>query len=217
MRNAFYFQINVSDEQTAYAKSLVEYSLENHKVPNIWSATAHENRTAELRLTGTLGEVVFADAYRLARPTRSFGASDGQDLGRDFEVKTADGIKSFDIKTMRRKSNSFFENYILNIPHSQISKANSLTDFYFHISLHTDKSGRFIATFVGYVQKSEILEGKLGTLFRAGTTRTRADGTTFDFTADTYEVLLQDFTTPLVSQHIRNLKGYTEKKIKSRV
>ncbi len=213
MRNAFYFQFDVTDEQTAYAKSLVEYSLENHKVPNIWSKTAHENRTAELRLTGTLGEVVFADAYRLTRPSRSFGAADGQDLGRDFVVKTADGVKSFDIKTMRRITNKFFDNYILNIPHSQILKPNSLTDFYFHVSLHQNPTGKFIATFVGYVRKDEVVRGEIGTLFKAGTTRTRANGTTFDFTTDTYEVLLQDFTTPLVNKYIKNLSGYSEKKI----
>ncbi len=211
-----YFQIDITPEQVEYAKKLVDYSLVNHKVRNIWSDTAHEKRTLELRLTGTLGEVVFADTYRKQRPTRSFGAADGQDFGCDFMLETRSGIKSFDIKTMRRISNVFYDNYILNIPRSQLFRADSLTDYYFHISLHTEKNGKQIATFVGYVAKSDVTNGMIGSLFECGAKRTRANGTCFNFTADTYEILLKDFTPPPVGNSIRNLVGYQELKIRTK-
>jgi hypothetical protein len=35
-RNEFYFSIDVSEEQIAYAQKLVDYSLKHHPVSNIW-------------------------------------------------------------------------------------------------------------------------------------------------------------------------------------
>lgn len=65
-----YFIIEVTAEQQAYAKSLVEYSIANHPVKDIFADDPDgKRRQFEFRYTGTLGEVVFADAYRLQRPS----------------------------------------------------------------------------------------------------------------------------------------------------
>ena len=52
-RNKFYFQISVSDEQKDYAKELVDYSMKNHPISNIWDKEKKE-QTQKLRFTGTL-------------------------------------------------------------------------------------------------------------------------------------------------------------------
>ena len=107
-RNKFYFQISVSDEQKDYAKELVDYSLTNHPISNIWDKEKKE-QTQKLRFTGTLGEIIFADTYKLIRPTRSFGAIDGQDYGKDFQITFKDKTMNFDLKTMHRKTNNFYQ------------------------------------------------------------------------------------------------------------
>lgn len=214
MRNQFYFQVKVTPEQVAYAKQLVEFSMQNHKIPNIWDGTNQENRTVELRFTGSLGEVLFADVYGLDRPTRSFGANDGQDLGRDFQLNVEGELKSFDIKSMRRKNNTFYSDYVLNIPASQLNRHNSLTDYYFHINLHEESPNNFVASFVGYVKKEEITANEIGNFFPSGSTRTRGNGTTFKFYNPTYEIDLKDFTSPPTNEAIKQKIGYGEKKIK---
>lgn len=214
MRNQFYFQVNVSPEQVLYAKKLVEYSMQHHKIPNIWDSTNQAKRTVELRFTGSLGEIVFADTYGLERPNRSFGADDGQDLGRDFQMEIAGKLQSFDIKSMRRKNNVFYADYVLNIPANQLHRLNSLTDYYFHISLHEIAANEFIASFVGYVKKEEITKGIIGNFYTAGATRTRGNGTTFPFYNDTYEIDLKDFTSPPINDNIRKKLGYAERRIR---
>ena len=85
MRNENYFDVEVSPEQLSYAKELVQYSIDNHPVSDIFSNDpGGKQRQFEFRLTGTLGEVMFADIYAMQRPSRSFGAIDGQDYGQDF-------------------------------------------------------------------------------------------------------------------------------------
>jgi len=214
MRNQFYFQVNVSPEQVLYTKKLVEHSMQHHKIPNIWDTTNHANRTVELRFTGSLGEVVFADIYGLERPNCSFGADDGQDLGRDFQMEIAGKLQSFDLKSMRRKNNVFYADYVLNIPASQLHRPNSLTDYYFHISLHEAKPNEFIASFVGYIKKEEVIANTIGIFYVSGSTRVRGNGTTFPFYNDTYEIDLKDFTSPPLNEYIKGKLGYAEKKIK---
>lgn len=218
MRNDFYFCFKITAEQVAYARKLVEYSIQNHTVPNIWDSTEKAKKnTADLRLTGTLGEVVFADTYGLKRPARAFGASDGQDWGKDFQLILDNKVYNFDVKTMRRNGNTFYADYVLNIPASQLKKPESLTDFYFHVNIHpkTGKDTDFIASFVGYVNKEEIKQGKVGKFYPAGTLRTRADGTQFPFHEDTYEVALTDLSTPPLNEKIRQLPDFRIKHIKS--
>ena len=206
MINKFYFSIIVSNEQLNYAKKLVDYSLTNHPVSNIWDNTKKE-KTKDLRITGTVGETVFADTYKLNRPSKSFGAVDGQDYGKDFELILPKNKMIFDVKTMSRKSNIFYENYVLNIPARNIRRKDSVTDYYFCISLHKS-SGITIASFLGYILKSDITEGKIGILYKKGAKRTRADKTHFTFFEDTYEVFFKDIKSPFISPRIQKFKGF---------
>ena len=95
------FQVVATDEQIKYASDLVEYSIKNHTVPNIWDIDKKKKKeTPFLRFIGSLGETVFADAYKLQRHKKSFGAADGQDYGNDFVI-TIDEIQYIvDLKSM---------------------------------------------------------------------------------------------------------------------
>jgi hypothetical protein len=213
MQNQFYFDINVSQEQKDYTKELVDYSLAHHPVSNIWDAKK-KDKTRALRLTGTLGEVVFADLYGLPRPKRSFGAIDGQDYGKDFEI-TANGIlMNIDIKTMHRKSGVFYENYVLNIPGRNIKRKDSITDYYYCISLH-EQGNQTIASIIGYIRKEDVVSEKIGILYKKDAKRIRKNGTSFIFFEDTYEVFFKDIKSPLINDRIRNLEGFTLRKLKS--
>ena len=68
MRNEFFFQLDISDEQIALANRLVDFSIKNHPVTDIFSKDPDgKARQREYRFTGTLGEIVFADTYKLPR------------------------------------------------------------------------------------------------------------------------------------------------------
>lgn len=214
MINDFYFQFKVNNEQLKYAEELVEYSILNHPVSDIFSNDPNgKERQREFRLTGTLGEVVFADAYGLKRPSRSFGAIDGQDYGQDFLLEVQNKKMSFDVKTMGRKNNNFRENYVLNLPKYQMDKDSVITDYYFCISLHKNSSNNFMASFIGYVSKVEIMSSKLGILYKAGTKRIKDDGGFFIFQRDTYEVDFKDISTPFLNDKIRNFDDFQIKHI----
>jgi len=208
MRNDFYFQIEVVPEQINYTNKLVDYSIAHHPVTDIFINDPDGiMRKQELRFTGTIAEVVFADAYKLPRPTRSFGAIDGQDYGQDFAFAPYGKIISFDVKGMNRKNNNFKENYVLNIPGYQIHKRVSITDSYFCISLHRSDNV-LIATFVGWIDKDEVINGVIGNLFIAGTKRIKDDGSSFIFQRDTYEIEFKDINSPFLNDDIKNMKGY---------
>jgi len=204
MNNKFYISFNINNEQIEYANKLVEYSLKHHPISNIWDKQKKE-RTRELRLTGTLGEVVFADIYGLERPSRSFGAIDGQDYGKDFFLEALNA--NIDVKSMRRKSNKFFKNYVLNIPARNIKREDSITDFYYCISLHNQNNILF-ASLVGYINKKDILTGKIGKLYKRGTKRIRSNNTSFTFYEDTYEILFQDINSPVMNEEIYKKDGF---------
>ncbi|MCF6365692.1 MAG: hypothetical protein L3J35_05760 [Bacteroidales bacterium] len=208
MYNSFYFSIKVSKEQIRYANELVEFSLKNHPISNIWDKEKKDD-TKKMRITGTTGEVIFADTYKLKRPVRSFGAIDGQDFGKDFELSYHNKKYIFDVKTMHRKSNVFFKKYVLNIPARNIHRNDSITDYYFCISLHEEAKTMF-ASFLGYVLKKDISKGKIGILYKKGTTRIRADKTSFTFYEDTYEVCFKDIKTPLISPRIKSFEGFNK-------
>jgi hypothetical protein len=212
-RNEFFFQIGITAEQIALANQLVDYSIQHHPVQDVF---AHDPdgkaRQREFRFTGTIGEIVFADAYQLPRPTKSFGAIDGQDDGQDFSLAINSVEKSFDIKTMGRKNNVFRENYVLNLPAYQMNKASVITDYYFCISIHQSNE-QWIASFLGYVSKSEIQAGTLGILYTKGTTRIKDDGGTFIFQRDTYEIDFKDITTPVLASNIEAMPLFERKKI----
>ncbi len=203
MRNEFFFQIEIMDEQVSLAYKLVDYSIANHPIPDIFTNDPEgKKRQREFRFTGTLGEIVFADAYGLSRPTRSFGAIDGQDFGQDFELLINGKPKSFDIKCMSRKNNTFRENYVLNLPAYQMRRKTVVTDFYFCVSIHKYEN-QYIASFLGYVSKNEIESGKIGILFKSGAKRTKDDGGSFSFIRDTYEVEFKDISSPTLNSKIQ--------------
>ena len=212
MQNKFYFDIHVSQEQKDYTKKLVDYSLAHHPVANIWDAKK-KDKTQALRLTGTLGEVVFADLYGLPRPKRSFGAIDGQDYGKDFEILANGILMNIDIKTMHRKSSIFYENYVLNIPARNIKRHDSITDYYYCISLH-EQNQQTIASIIGYIKKQDVVAGEIGILYQKDTKRIRKDGTSFTFFEDTYEVFFKDIKSPLINDRIRKLDGFVLKRLK---
>lgn len=212
MKNKYYFSLEITAEQIKYAKELVKYSLKYHTVSNIWDKN-NKDKTPKLRLTGTIGEIVFADLYKLKRPMRSFGAIDGQDFGKDFEIKIKDKKMNFDVKTMHRKSNFFYKNYVLNIPARNIKRKDSITDYYYCISLHRDRK-KIIASILGFVYKKNIIDNKIGILYEKGTKRIRANGTHFTFFEDTYEVFFSNINTPFTSKRIRAFSSFKTHKLR---
>lgn len=213
MNDCFIFQIEVTREQKEYAIQLVDYSIANHPVTDIFAYDPDgKKRQREFRYTGTLGEVVFADTYHLPRPEKSFGATDGQDFGQDFLFDINNHSFSIDVKSMHRKSNRFKDNYVLNIPSYQLKKEFSKTDYYFCISFHSDSDKTF-ATFLGFINKAEILSGKIGDLFVKGQKRIREDQTSFVFQRDTYEVMFKHITPPMVLGYIKRLPGFKKVEI----
>jgi hypothetical protein len=204
-----YIQICVADEQKQFTRSLVEYAIRHHHISNIWDKDASLSaQTRLLRFTGTLGEVVFADCYHLPRPERSFGAADGQDWGQDFLIDAAGHSFAVDVKSMKRKSGQLASDYVLNIASSQLNKPGSRTSHYFCISFHQSETEGTVASLLGFIDKDFLNAGILGTLFRAGSTRVRSDGSSFTFPRDTYEVLFKDIDPPVVTESMKKLKGF---------
>lgn len=167
-----------------------------------------------LRYTGSLGEIVFADLYQLPRPQRSFGATDGQDWGQDFVLKTDEGFFSLDIKAMKRQTGTLGADYVLNIPASQLHKPNSRTTHYFCLSFHQAEQQGTVASLLGFVDKEAVEKGKLGILYKAGTKRIRSDQSSFTFQQDTYEILFQDISSPIVTGRIEKLSGFKKCSLK---
>ncbi len=202
------FQVIATDEQIEYTNNIVNYSINNHSVPNIWdSDSAKKSNTYFYRFIGSLGEVVFADVYNLSRHKKSFGAEDGQDYGNDFELEINNKIYKIDLKSMHRKNDIFKDYYVLNIPSRQLHRDTSKTDLYYCISIHT-KQNKFYISFLGFINKEDICSGKKGILYTAGTTRVRGDTSTFKFLQDTYEIEFKDFTPPIIKKDFEKLNGF---------
>lgn len=199
----------MTDEQKQYARQLVEYSLKNHQIANVWD---HHNdrlpQTRMLRYTGTLGEIVFADLYHFPRPLKSFGAADGQDWGQDFLITAVSETFSVDIKSMKRRTGNLAADFVLNIPAHQLLKRGSKTSHYFCISFHQSETRGTIASLIGFVDKHALENGEIGQLYKAGTKRVRHDQTSFSFYEDTFEILLKDMDPPVVTDFVRRAEGY---------
>lgn len=209
-----YFQIHVTKEQTEYADRIVRHSIDHHPVTDIFAHDPEgKKRQYEFRFTGSLGEIVFADAYCLPRPTRSFGAIDGQDYGQDFRFPYHGKEVAVDVKSMHRRSDPFRENYVLNLPRYQLEKRQSVTDYYFCINFH-EREGTVIASFLGLVDKKTVLGGQIGDLFLKDTERIRQDGTSFIFMRDTYEVMFRHLLPPPLTPYIESLAGFRKKYLK---
>ena len=203
-----FFQVTATKEQIEYTSELVEYSIKNHVVSNIWDIDASKKeRTPFLRFIGSLGETVFADAYNLPRHAKSFGATDGQDYGNDFKVAIDNVEYTIDLKSMHRKNDVFHGYYVLNIPSRQLHKSDSITDLYYCVSIHFADQ-EYKVSFLGSIRKKDILDGKIGKLYTSGTDRIRADHTTFKFISDTYEVEFKDFIKPSISEHMKQMNGF---------
>lgn len=193
-----YYSVPVTAEQRTEAARLVDHSLAHHTVSNAWDRHATSRaRTRELRTTGTLGEIVFADAYGLGRPQRAFGAADGQDFGQDFVLRLDGRDQRIDLKTMSRRSPRLRGDYVLNVSARQLSRPDTVTDRFFHISL-SPPGAPTEALLFGSIRRSDMLRGAVGERFPAGTVRQRGNGTTFRFYEPTYEVRLDAFQAPPV-------------------
>ncbi|MCE7060486.1 hypothetical protein [Dyadobacter sp. CY343] len=219
LKSGTYIQISVGDEQRLEARELVEYSLRHHHVSNIWDGAPGAGApgvgspgtlasTRMLRFTGTLGEIVFADCYHLPRPTKSFGATDGQDWGQDFLIQSESENFSVDIKSMKRKSGTLAGDYVLNIPASQLHKKGSKTTHYFCISFHQSDTDGTIASLLGFIDKFALESGSIGQLYKSGTRRTRTDGSTFTFHESTYEIDFKDIAPPVLTDSLRKRAGF---------
>ncbi len=209
LTNGSYIQISVTENQRLFSRMLVEHSLRHHHVANIWDEHGTElSRTRMMRFTGSLGEIVFADAYHLPRPQRAFGAEQGQDWGQDFEIRSDSEVFSLDIKSMKRNSGLLYSHYVINIPSSQLNKTGSKTSHYFCISFHQSASEGTVASLLGFIDKQSLISGQTGKLYKAGSKRIRYDSTHFTFHQDTYEVLFSEMDPPVVTHFIRNLPGF---------
>jgi len=161
-----------------------------------------------LRFTGTLGEIIFADLYHLARPKKSFGATDGQDLGEDFLIISEDQTFSIDIKSMKRRSGNLAADFVLNIPAHQLHRLGSKTSHYFCISFHQSESAGTVASLIGFIDKNALINGEIGKIYKAGAKRIRNDETSFTFYEDTYEIPFSDIDSPIITDHVRSVSGF---------
>lgn len=113
---------------------------------------------------------------------------------------------------MGRKNNSFIENYVLNLPAYQMQRGNFVTDYYFCISIYK-ADNQYIASFLGYVSKSEIQADEIGILYKSGTKRIKDDGGSFVFQRDTYEIDFRDISTPFLNNQIESMPLFQKKKL----
>lgn len=204
-----YIQISVSDEQKSFARQLVDHSLRHHHISNIWDKNEDRlSQTRMMRFTGTLGEVIFADCYHLPRPSRSFGATDGQDFGQDFLIRSEYENFAVDIKSMKRRSGILASDYVLNIPASQLHKPGSKTTHYFCLSFHQSETEGTIASLIGFIDKHALAKNELGQLFKSGSRRVRSDGTAFVFNEATYEVTFAEIAPAVITDSLRRIKGF---------
>lgn len=222
MRNCGYFQFTVTDEQISEALRLAKYSIENHPVHDVYAndtadtyGLSAEERSLRYRFTGTLGEILFADVYGQSRPTRAFGAIDGQDHGKDFSLEMAGQIVVLDVKTMNRNNANLYDYYVLDLPVYQMKK-KPRTDRYFHITLiphdRSDFYKGYDAAFVGSIAKDEI--DKYAQFFSAGSLRPNNRKTSVKFSRDTYEVKLSDLISPPDPVvNVLSLKNFQKKTI----
>ena len=215
MRNQSIFKFRASEEQILYTKQLVEYSIENHPITDVYANDRADTyglsgvmRSQEYRFVGSLGEVLFADVYGLPRPRRSFGAIDGQDYGRDFTLPVNGQSVNVDLKTMHRNFRFPFDYYVLDLPAYQLNKLESQTDCYFHISLSYDRMNpvEFIAYFIGFISKDDIQ--RYGEWFAAGSLRPNDSGREVLFSRETYEVMFGDFLSPPMPPACENLPDF---------
>jgi hypothetical protein len=159
----YFPKITATPEQVKYALDAVTRSLQTN-FNDYWKAQNEQANAAKTwRFDGFLGEVLFADAYGLPRPTECYGLN-GQDGGRDFIVNGA----NVDAKATRRKREPYNAKSLSFMPSVRcIDKADSTTQYYFFISLY-EELGVYTAWFAGSISRDILQARKAGKLYKAG-------------------------------------------------
>ena len=150
----------VSDDQIQYAKNAVE-RCQNYA----WSGTSGKgDRAHSLRFLGFLGEVVFADAYGLARPANAYGLN-GVDNGVDF---TLNGVK-IDVKTIKLSRTPERGKHVIYMIHAApVMRVDCETNYFFCVGLLEDANGGYTAFFFGSVEAKCLRAGGVGRLCSVG-------------------------------------------------
>ena len=161
--NMYFPKITATDEQVQYAKDAVTRSLKTN-FNDYWNANNEQANAAKTwRFDGFLGEVLFADAYGLPRPTECYGLN-GQDEGRDFVLNGA----NIDVKATSRRKPPYNAKSLSFMPSLRcIDNPNSLTNHYFFISLY-EQDGIYTAWFAGSISRDMLQNRKVGKEYKAG-------------------------------------------------
>lgn len=153
-------QFDITPEQIAYARELVDFSLQNHHVANTWR---DKSQTYHYRLTGTLCEVLFADVYGLHRPARAFGAANGQDFGRDFVLCG----KVIDIKGRITETPKLY-NFQINA--WQAERPNCKTDYYYFMQCYPKETPKY-CLLLGSALCEDVRAERVAVRCKAGDTK----------------------------------------------
>jgi len=132
--------------------------------------------TRDQQLAGALGQGVVQEGLGLGQPSLAQAPQGG------FELDVA-GCR-VEVKTTGRWRGPMRGHYAHNIYAVQMDRP---ADAFVFCSHHRSE-GEIVVC--GWLRRDEVLA--LGTLFQAGTVRTRDNGTQFTFEADNYEVLNRD-------------------------
>lgn len=195
--------IKITEEQCKKAYDLALYAIKYHTVTDIFknddkNDTPEERikKSFERKFIGTLGEILYADYYGFQRPTKAFGAVDGQDFGKDFS-SPKEPQKAVDIKTMRRgKVDNIKPNWVANLEKRQLFKNGSLTDNYFIITID---GGNYNwhpknAVLCGYIPKEELISKAI--FYPAGSVVQNDWGKEIRHVRDTYEIQFKHLYEP---------------------
>lgn len=157
------FDITVTDEQIDYAKTMVKKFD--------FGQRGRGDGNKKEQLTGIIGQTVFSDEIKVARPT----GETGFDGGKDFIINE----KKVDIKTMTRSvpMRSYFVHNFIGY------QKNYEVDYYIFTSFNI-KNRKL--TICGIIDKENFF--KKSTFFDKGSIRKRSDGTTFETFAPLYEI-----------------------------
>lgn len=150
-------QFDITTEQLAYARNLVDFSIQNHTIENTWR---DKSQTYHYRFSGTLCEVLFADIYGLRRPARAFGAVGGQDYGCDYVL----GGKVIDIKG-RITDNLKLYNFCINA--WQVEREDCKTDYYFFMQCYPKETPKY-CLLLGSASCEDVRAQRVGLRCKAG-------------------------------------------------
>lgn len=205
-----FFIAKVPENILAYVRRIVNYSIDNHPVSNKWDKTK-KKETRTLRMTGSIGEVMFAWFYGKECPVRAYGAVDGQDYGKDFNHIIDSTIANIDVKSQRRTVPYLDDYYACNISTEQLSRQNLTTHYYSMSIYHTGSylEGEDVhAYFTGFISKSIITDKNngIGEFFPPNTKMKNGSKKGADFDDEHYECGLK---------HLQHLDiEFTKEKIK---